>query len=182
MFPTAEGHSGATVKKQALLDRKAVFYGAIIIASALIVALVLIIVTILRQPSVSIPKAITQNSNLPIYLPDQLPGNYKLDEGSFDLAEKNSVLIFVANDGAGSKLFFSEQQKPRDFDFNDFYRNQLKETKTLNNVPYPSVWGKTADNRLALSVVTEDTWIVLATSAPLNESDLQKIVNGLHKN
>lgn len=117
-----------------------------------------------------------------VYRPTKLPGNYKIDKNSVSLAENNTVLIFEARDGAGSTLSFTEQASPKDFDFDDFYKNQLNGAKTLSNVRHPSVWGKTLNGHLTLSVVTDDAWILMTTSAPLSENDMHLIAQNIKNN
>jgi hypothetical protein len=129
---------------------------------------------------VNIPNNIIQNTKTALYLPSKLPGNYKIDSKSFLVAEEG-VVIFQANDGAGGQLVFSEQSKPQDFNFDDFYKQQVQEAKTLSGAPFPSVVGKNNQGRLLVSIVAGNTWIIATTQSPLNENDFLLIAQSMHR-
>lgn len=129
---------------------------------------------------VSIPASIASKLSFPAYLPNKMPGNYRLNKDSIALQEDNTVLVFTAVDNTGSTITFTEQQKPKNFDFNAFYDNQLKDPKTLSGLPYSSVWGIANDGQShMLSVATDSTWILVTTRAPLGEGDLKILAQDL---
>src|SRR5690349_6748344 len=162
-------------KKLSLPGKKmALVYGIIILCLGIILVL-LIAIRRANSSAITIPPAITENTKHPIYLPKKLPGNYQIIPSSFSLVEDNTVLIFEAEDGAGVKLIFSEQARSKNFNFEEFYKEQIRDTKILNDVPYPSVWGKSIDGRTTLSIVTDDVWILMVTSGPLDEKSLRLI-------
>lgn len=133
-----------------------------------------------NNQQLSIPKEFTEEVSAPLYLPTYLPGTYKIDKSSFNVDEQ--TFIFKATDGAGSSIAFTEQKKPEDFDFTNFYNEQLRDMKTLDNVPFPSVIGKAQAGKVTfLSIVTDQTWIVVTTMAPLGEDSLQKIASGMQQ-
>lgn len=180
MFPESEGQP-RTAKKTWLTSKKTI----VLLASGIVVCVLalfgmLVATGMLGGSTVKVPDTITQKVKSPIYLPSDLPGNYKISEKSFDLVEDDAVLVFEATDDTGSKLIFSEQPRPKDFDFDNFYKGQFENAKALSNVPYSSTWGKSIDGRIALSVVTNDTWMMLVTSAPLGEGDMLRIAQGMH--
>jgi hypothetical protein len=171
----------ATHKKLSLSGKKMFFlYGAVIVCLGIILVL-LIAISRIDSSSVTIPDAITEKTKSSIYLPKELPGNYAIDESSFSLVEEGTVLIFEAKDGAGAKLIFSEQPRSESFDFEEFYKKQLSDAKTLNDVPFPSVWGKSMDGRLTLSIVTPETWILMVTPAPLDGDDMSRVAASIQK-
>jgi len=88
--------------------------------------------------------------------------------------------MFQAGDGVDGTLTFTEQQRPKDINFGQLYKELFSDGRTLSDVPYPSVWGKTKDDRLALSIVSNKTWILMTSDASLKEDDMQRIVQGLH--
>lgn len=129
---------------------------------------------------VKIPVEITQQFAHPIYLPSQLPGNYEIIEKSFSIQE--DVLVFHAKDGAGGTIIFTAQPKPKDFKFEAFYSEQLTDAKTLNNVPFPSVAGKsTTNNSNVLSIVTNETWIIASTKSPISPDDMRVIAKDMER-
>lgn len=180
MFPE-DVEKPRTVKQRTPFSKKmAIIYG-LAVALCLVVIVALLIATDTFSSSVSVPSSITQKVKSGIYMPSKLPGNYKIDEQSFKFVDEDSVLIFQAEDGVSGNLVFSEQAKPKDFDFDNFHKGNFEDPKTLSNAPYTSVWGKSVDGRVALSIVTEDTWIIMATSAPLSQEDMQLIASGVRK-
>jgi hypothetical protein len=130
---------------------------------------------------INVPPRITQNFKSTIYLPTKLPGTYQIDESSIMMAE-DTALIFRAKDGSGADLVFSEQPKPKDFNYDQFYKSQLESPEILNDVPYPSTWSKISQGRVTLSIVTDDTWIIMVTTAPLGSDNMQLIAQGIKTN
>lgn len=129
----------------------------------------------LSAAPVLVPDAVRQRVKSAIYLPKQLPGNYKIDEASFSVQEED-VLIFFASDGTGSRIVFTQQPKPKDLDFDTFYKEQIEEAKTLDGVQFPSVIGKTHDQTTTmLSIVTPETWVIATTRSPLSADDMKII-------
>ena len=180
MFPSEGEPKQATKKRRLPLPNKKMLLigGGVFVLSLVAVAAFIIF----NRPAVVVPKEIKQKAKSSIYVPAKLPGNYKVSEDSFGMVEDDTVLVFEADDGVGAKLIFSEQPRPKSFDFENFYKGQFQDAKTLSGVPYPSVWGKATDGRLALSMVTNDTWVLMATSAPLNDSDMLRIAQALQRN
>lgn len=178
MFPNEEASKQGVKKRRRLNKETLLIAGGGLFAAGIAAILVSVI---FGGASVVIPKDIKDKVRSPIYVPLALPGNYKVMGNSFTMVENGAVLIFQADDGVGAKLIFSEQPRPKDFGFDEFYKGQFKDAKTLSGTPYPSVWGESLDGRLALSMVTNDTWVLMATSAPLNESDMVRIAKDLHR-
>jgi hypothetical protein len=130
--------------------------------------------------AVKVPTETARAFNQPIYLPKTLPGNYKIMEDSFELHE--DVLVFNAKDGADGTIAFTEQKKPIGVNFDEFYSTQLKDTKTLSDVPFPSVVGKGINNNnVVLSIVTDDIWIIVSSKAPLSPDDLKIIAKTIKR-
>ena len=179
MFPS-EGEPKQAAKKRHLPkpNKKMLLIGGGVLALCLVVFAAFILFS---GPAVAVPKDIKQKVKSTIYVPAKLPGNYKVSENTFSMVEDDTVLVFEADDGVGAKLVFSEQPRPKGFNFENFYKGQFQNAKTLSGVPYPSVWGKAADGRLALSMVTDYTWVLMATSAPLNDDDMLRIAQGLQR-
>lgn len=128
---------------------------------------------------ITIPPQITQKLIFTPYLPGSLPGNYAINNSSFSLQD-DGVLVFSASDGTGTSIAFTEQKKPSKLNFTDFYHQHMTDTRTLSNVPFPSVVGKSAASKgKVLSVVADDTWIFVSTKSPLSNQDLQVIAESL---
>lgn len=129
---------------------------------------------------VKVPAAILQKAKSSVYVPTKLPGAYVVVDDSYSFEE--DTLIFTASDSAGSKLVFTEQVKPKDLNFDDFYKENFKDAKTLSGVPYPSVMGKaTTGDRTLLSIVADDTWVLVSTISPLSQDEMQAIAAGMKR-
>lgn len=154
----------------------------IVLVGILVIVAVLLGGKLLLAPSTAVPAEVKNKITFPIYLPKKLPGHYKVKPDSFGVQE-NSVLVFQAADDTGANIIFTEQQKPNDFNFTGFYNEQFKDAAELDNVPFSSTWGKSqtlSDTKL-LSIVTDKTWILASTTAPLDEAGLQRIAASMHK-
>ncbi len=139
---------------------------------------------ILHTEQKLIPETTTRQLNFAAYAPQALPGVYRLASNSFAVSKDNgvSLLVFKASDTTGDTITFTEQSKPNGFDFSAFYQNQLTDPKTLNQVPYPSVWGKDKlQQQTTLSIVTDSTWILVTTKAPIDEQGLLRIAQSLQR-
>jgi hypothetical protein len=183
MFPDErEKDSARVVKKRIPLTKKVlIIYSAAIVAAVLTIGFLLVVTGSLGGTSVEVPDAIKKQVKSAIYVPTRLPGNYKIDQSSFGMVEENTVLVFSAKDDLDSSLIFSEQAKPKDFDFDNFHQGNFEDPKALSDIPYKSVWGKSVDGRTALSVVTNDTWIIMVTESTLAEADLLLIAKNIRK-
>jgi hypothetical protein len=130
------------------------------------------------KPGVTVPDHIAQKVSFPIYLPKRLPGNFQIVKNSFAVEE--DVLVFKATDSTGASLVFTEQKRQSTFDFTNFYNTNFKNTKTLSNVPFPSVYGKAERGPTKmLSIVTDETWLFISTLAPLDSEDMRTIATSL---
>lgn len=156
---------------------------ALIVGLAVLVLAVLGAFLMLQRPtsSAQIPKDITDWATFSLYVPSKLPSTYKVDETSFSKQE-DTVVSFTARDSAGSTIYFTQQAKPKNFDFDTFYREQTTEPTTLSDVPFPTVTAKVQNNTTkVVSIVTDDTWILASSQAPLSESDMKTIAQGMQK-
>jgi hypothetical protein len=125
---------------------------------------------------------ITEVANFPLYYPQKLPSNYSLNNDSFKYNSKEGTLIFEGVDKADDHLVFTEQKRPAKFNFENFYSQQMTDAKQLNGVPYPSRYGKTSDKKTTLlSVVADDTWIIMSTTSDVSSQDLLRIAQGITK-
>jgi hypothetical protein len=154
-----------------------------LLAAATLACVVMIMVVVVYRRSHSIlqiklPSTVTEQARFPIYLPTRLPRGFEVAEDSFSYDQ--GVLIFKANNKIGDVIAITEQPKPDNFDFENFYAKQLTQSKQLRNVPFPSTIGTSTEvGSHVLSVVTNKTWLLISSRAPLAESDLQLIAGSL---
>jgi len=134
----------------------------------------------LRHKDLQVPPNIAQQVPFHIYIPQKLPGSYQIDNHSF--AVNDNILVFKATDGLGGTIAITEQAKPKNFNFDQFYRDHFSETQVLSNVPYPSVSGTDDENHAKpLSIVTSDVWIVINSQAALDDADLHTIAQSIKR-
>ncbi len=127
----------------------------------------------------TVPPTIAQRAKSAIYLPSKLPGNYTIEESSFSIQE-DEVILFKATDGVDGRIVFTEQARPKEFDFDSFYNSEMKDPKTLEGTPFISVLGKTKDDKTQfMSVVTDETWLLISTQSPISEENFLSIARSL---
>jgi hypothetical protein len=138
----------------------------------------------LTPAKVVIPKEVTKQNaekKLTEYIPGWLPGTYKIDQDSFSRQE-GQVFVFSATDEDRNRLFFSQQQIPKDFNFDTFYQTKVMDPVKLENVPYESVYAKTIVGKTyILSIKADNTWIMMTTTTPIDQIMAQKIVQEMKK-
>jgi hypothetical protein len=152
------------------------------IAALLLIVAIFLAYKLTTTSAYMVPDYIKKNATHSIYIPRKLPNGYKIAEGSFMMDEAENTLLFRAEDSSGSSIAFTEQKRPQDFDFEKFYQEQMEGAKKLDGTPYPSVFGRApTGDRFLLSIVTDDTWILASTAAPLNEQDFTLIAKNIKK-
>jgi hypothetical protein len=133
----------------------------------------------LSPEQVTIPQELTKQNEakkLTEYIPGWLPGTFKIDKDSFSRQE-GQVFVFSATDENRNRLFFSQQPRVKDFDFEKFYTSKVLNPIKLEGVPYESVYAKSLFGKTwILSIVTETTWIMMTTETPISTVMAQKIV------
>lgn len=134
---------------------------------------------LLPKPVATIPRDIAEKVLFTPYIPGVLPKGYHIADSSFSFVE--GALLFQAAGPNGQKLSFSEQARPKDFDFPEFHKSQLIGAKTLQTQPYPTVLGKAPDGSFMGSVVTQDTWVIVTSKQKIDEEHLKLIAKNLVK-
>lgn len=143
--------------------------GLAVLLLVLTAALVTSLVLVYSQKSVRPPQEITRQASFPIYIPQELPGTYRIDKESFVFDE--DVFLFRAYDSTGGSIAITEQRRPADLIFDEFYQSNIKDAKTVEHTPYPTVYGKqpTGTTQI-LSVVSDETWILITTNSAVGDS------------
>lgn len=135
----------------------------------------------LQSPTVvPVPDDIKQKLAFVLFVPRSLPGTFAINESSFTIQE--GTVLFRAADNTGASLVFTEQKKPADFNFSDFYENQMKNAQMVDGTKYSTVVGKSTDESVTLvSIVAEDTWVLISSKLPLNQDNAKTISQSLVK-
>lgn len=129
--------------------------------------------------TVAIPRPIAEKVLFDLYVPAQLPKGYTVKDDSYIV--KDRALIFYAAKEDGSRIIFSEQPRPKSFDFVGFYQQQLKNAKSIRGSQYASVTGKLENGYTLLSTLTDTTWLLITTQAAISEQDLGSITAHLQQ-
>lgn len=150
-----------------------------ITVSVLMLCTVGIILLVHSRGGVKPPPEILEKAGFPLYIPQQMPGAYSIDPKSYNFDEDEKVFVFRATDTADGTIAITEQSRPSKFNPDDFYKSQLKDAKTVNNVKYPAVIGKgPIGGTTILSIVTDKTWVMVTTTSPIGDS-LEVIAHSL---
>lgn len=135
---------------------------------------------ILIAPSrfpITIPEHIASQTDFSLVLPKNLPDHFTVKETSFLIDE--GTVVFTATNSNGGLITFSEQRKPADFNFDAFYGEQLKDIKTIERAPFPSVSGtNNATQSNMVSVLAGDVWVII-TSKSQSIDQLEEIARHL---
>lgn len=130
-------------------------------------------------PKVEVPATAREQVKFPVYLPQKLPGTYKIQDSSFTVRE--DTLIFAIKDAGGNSMAVTEQRKNDGMNFTQFYEQQFKGAQKLNGTPFASTYGKSNDEKMhLLSIETPETWI-LVTANTTNEQEMTTIAKSLQK-
>lgn len=131
------------------------------------------------KPSVKIPQAISDKLLFTPYIPQYLPAGYMVDTTTF--THKESALLFAARNESNNTIAISEQSLPKNFDTNSFYESNMKNPIRLKNTEFETIFGsKNGQPGSIIGVTTNDnTWVVLSSTAPLNNAEARQITAGL---
>ncbi|HEU5187389.1 MAG TPA: hypothetical protein VFT87_02695 [Candidatus Saccharimonadales bacterium] len=135
---------------------------------------------VLTPVMAKVPSEVKQKAGFAIFVPRNLPGTFAVAENSFSIQEE--AVIFRATDSAGEGMLFSEQKKPVDFNFNNFYDKQMKDVKVVDGTSFSTVLGKSVEQDVTLiSIVAEDTWVLISSRMPLSHENAKTISQSLIK-
>lgn len=133
----------------------------------------------LTSHSINIPGDVARKVDFPLYLPKQLPGTYQADQKSFIM--RDSTFMFAIKDTSGNSMVFTEQRKLPTINFARFYEQQFKAAEKLSGTPYPSVSGKSLDEKThLLSIEAPETWLLVAAPTT-NPEELLVIARSIAK-
>ena len=129
---------------------------------------------------VAVPEKVKNAITFPVYGPAELPNGFVLDTRSFAAQENNEIVAFSARDSTNRLITFTEQAKPKDFDFASFYANHMKNADSVSGTPFSSTLGKSKDEtNYMLSVSTPETWMIVTANSSLGASEMQRIAKSI---
>jgi hypothetical protein len=158
--------------------RKKIWAWGGVVAAGLVLGLAIVGYEIATRPRV--PEVVVEAVPFGLFVPTRLPAGFRLDAGSYHYVPREGTAVFQASTKADDHIVFTEQAKPEGVDVGKINEQQMIELKTLSDVPYPSMIGKTPDHKTTLlSVVAGNTWIMVSTQAAVSNEDLRAIALGL---
>lgn len=124
-----------------------------------------------------IPANIRASVSFPLLYPSKLPAGYHLDNNSF--SSSGGVVLYSAQNGSGTKIAFTVQQRPSGFDFNNFYKQGLTNPSTFDTSLGQAALGTTNGRPLG-SLLTDKSWLLVSSaSKSVQSDDLRLILNNL---
>lgn len=150
----------------------------LLIACAALTLIIAGITWVWLRPHDPIPTDIRQSANFSLYYPTKLPKDLMLDKGSFSYG--NKVVAFVVKSG-DKKIFVTEQAKPADFNFEQFYQDKLDESTEFTTTYGKAASGTVNQNTRVVSLVTNGTWVFLNTMSDVSFDQLEVITKALVK-
>lgn len=128
------------------------------------------------QHANDLPSYVASEVSFRLYQPHALPSGFALDKKSFGITSQ--VVTFVLTYDSGKKLLVSEQPKPQDFDFTNFYGQKLTGTKQIAMPTGAATIGVYNGSGLA-SIVTDQTWVLIRAPSGINAATFESIVRNL---
>lgn len=122
--------------------------------------------------------AIKTRIDYPIYYPAELPKGFSYQEKSMKPSE--IATIYSLRYEKDKKLFISNQPKPKEVIFKDFYDRLLKNKADITSNQGKAVTGSVADQSVG-SLVTDKTWVIINAPNGISNKDLTDIVSSLKK-
>ena len=114
----------------------------------------------------------------PLYYPAELPEGYSYMEGSLKPSE--IATIYSIEYDKDKKLFISNQPKPKEVVFKDFYDRLLKNKADISSSQGKAVTGVIADQPVG-SLVNDKTWVIINAPKGIDGQDLTTLVSKLEK-
>jgi hypothetical protein len=126
-----------------------------------------------RPEKPSVLSSYRQKVDFPLYYPVNLPGEFSVDESS--VSSGDGVILYQVTHSSGEKINISLQQKPADFDYENFYRETLKSPQSYLLPIGKVTFGKINRGGL-VSIETEKTWILINTVSPIEYDQLKPLI------
>jgi hypothetical protein len=123
-----------------------------------------------------LPVKIKQEANFPLYYPTKVPTGFRFDEAAYDT--ETQVVSYDYSTIDGSKIFFTLQPKPANFDFNKFNNKQISGGTQIATKFGMATVG-VLQKQTVSSIVTDKTWILVGSGEKVNIQQLEQISQDL---
>jgi hypothetical protein len=108
-----------------------------------------------------------------LFYPAKLPAGYIVDKSTIDFT--SGVLKYAAINSSGRRLVFTMQKIAPQFNFNEFYKAQLKDSREITTPYGKAVIGKNSNRNLG-SMAVDTTWLLLSTNSSEVTADEMALV------
>lgn len=131
-----------------------------------------------------VPKSIRSALAFPVYYPEQrkLPAGYRLDSGSFRLAEEG-VLLFSVSSSHGKQLIFSEETSPGQEVINKFNTLAIPlHTPLYTALGQANVGAYGSGSKLQTIVslpISHGPWLIVTAPANIGQDTLKQVLQSL---
>lgn len=113
---------------------------------------------------------------LTIYVPSSLPQGFSYTRQAPSQTDK--ILTYYLSFDAGKRLSISDRPRPKDINFDDFYRQNLNNRLSVPSSQGQAVIGN-ANNQAVGSLLTNQVWVIVSSSLQLDNTRLTQLVSGL---
>lgn len=148
----------------------------ITVAAVAILTIGVIVILLTQSTPNYIPAAIRQQVGFPLYQPEHLPKGYVVDTNSFNVTQQ--VATFTVTYQNSKQLVFSEQAKPAELDFVNFYSQQLADAQAFTTAIGQAAVGIYQGVGLA-TVSAGNTWILVRAPEGIATDQFAQIVRNL---
>lgn len=149
-----------------------------IVPLLLIIGLVATVGWIIRAPRQQsfLPAELAGKITFTVYAPKTMPTGFSLKTDSLRYQE-GVLLLDITSPIADEPLVVSEQARPQDFKFEDFYKDFFGSTKTTNELG-ELVVGTVRDQTIA-SLLTDTTWVLITGSKNIEFATVSELAKSL---
>lgn len=109
-----------------------------------------------------VPASVVAQADIPVLYPSKLPPGYKIDKSSFKVSNGNIISYYAANQ-TSSRLVFTVQARPANFDYDKFYSESMTDTTKITTPIGEGAVG-TAGGHLLGSLATTKSWILITSN------------------
>jgi len=112
-----------------------------------------------------------EQAGFKVYIPSDLPPGFTFDESTADFSD--GILFYSVRGPNSSSLVFSQQKKPKNFDFGGIAND------TSFKTPYGTATAYEQNDKSMGSLVTDTTWVVCNSSKAIGAKAMESVLQSL---
>jgi hypothetical protein len=127
-----------------------------------------------------IPKDIRADVAYTLYYPGQLPDGWEVEPGSFKIDD--GVVFYRLKDSTHKNVsaIVTIQPTPTNFDYERYYKDNLRSVAKFMTPLGEAAIGKTIDNWLVGSQPTPDSWMLITSNSPkVTPGNIRAMLSGM---